>query len=89
MHALSKDPEGEQVLNSTAQPAVTTTQTAVTKEAGSKDIEANGNDQTVEQLLLKVKQLESEILLLKVSSSNATSNLIVFVTLEHDMIAGP
>ena len=66
MHALNKDPEGERVLNSTAQAAVMTTQTAVTKEAGSKDAEANDNDQTVEQLLLKVKQLESEILLLKV-----------------------
>lgn len=66
MHALSKDPEGEQVLHSTA--AATTTQTAVTKETGSKD-EANDNNRTVEQLLLKVKQLESEILLLKVHSS--------------------
>ena len=66
MHALSKDPEGEQVINSTA--AAMTTQTAVTKETGSKD-EANDSDRTVEQLLLKVKQLESEILLLKVNES--------------------
>ena len=63
MYALSKDPEGEQALNSTA--AAMTTQTAVKKETGSRD-EANGNDRTVEQLLLKIKQLESEILLLKV-----------------------
>ena len=79
MHALSKDPEGERVLNSTAQATVTTTQTAVTKEAGSKDAgaEANVNDRTVEQLLLKVKQLESEILLLKVSSSSVSKLIIM------------
>lgn len=59
MHALSKDPEGEQVLNSTA--AAMTTQTATTRED-----EANDSDQTVEQLQLKIKRLESEILLLKV-----------------------
>lgn len=71
MNALSKDPEGEQVLNSTA--AAMTTQTAVAKETGSGD-EANGSNRTVEQLLLKIKQLESEILLLKVdmlSKSNS------------------
>lgn len=75
MHALSKDPEGEQVLNSTA--AAMTTQTAVTKETGSRE-EANGSDRMVEQLLLKVKQLESEILLLKVDLLfNVDNNIII------------
>jgi hypothetical protein len=75
MHALSKDPDGEQVLNSTA--AATTTQTAVTKETGSRE-EANGSNRTVEQLLLKVKQLESEILLLKVDLLfNVANNIII------------
>ena len=63
MHALCKDPEGERVLNSTA--AGTATSTAVTKEAGSND-KPSDSELTVQQLLLKVKQLESEILLLKV-----------------------